>query len=266
MSTAITQTETTTTTLLYDVAGTSSSVVEITKLVGGGGTCCEIPNTTSTTLCDVLNPHRAASSVSSHSDSPLLDAPTSDHDVCPSESAAPSAPVPRPHPTAPRGKYSKYRYNVTNLQETHKRTSTIHSLGRSTSLPFELYRPIFAFVTDPRDLRNLAVASPITQPDAERFLHSTICAYGIRDVTNRCRHLARFPRVAAFTRKIVFRDIADKSFSSCQPLPSFFSLVESALISISLCSISVIIWRRKNRGRGTIFTFDCNPTQTRQLG
>lgn len=96
------------------------------------------------------------------------------------------------------------------------------------SLPFELYRPIFAFVTDLRDLRNLAVASRVTQPDAERFLHAIVSATGIKEVTARCRHLAQFPRVAAFVRKLILRDLSEKTWPSCYPLSSFYSVVKCA--------------------------------------
>jgi hypothetical protein len=104
------------------------------------------------------------------------------------------------------------------------------ALERSVSLPFELYRPIFAFISDHRDLRNLAVASRITQPDAERLLHAKVSSKGIREVADRCRFLARYPRVAAFVRKIVFRDREPKTWPSCQPLPSFFALIAGACL------------------------------------
>lgn len=104
-------------------------------------------------------------------------------------------------------------------------------LERSVCLPFELYRPIFAFITDHKDLKNLAVASRVTQPDAERFLHAKVCAKGVRQVADRCRFLARYPRVAALVRKIVFRDRELKTWTLCQPLPSFFALVAGACLN-----------------------------------
>lgn len=84
------------------------------------------------------------------------------------------------------------------------------------------------------------MASRITQPDAERFLHAAIFAYGVREVANRCRHLARYPRVAIFTRKIVFRDLAEKTWPSCQPLPAFFSLISGAFPVTPPCRIAVM--------------------------
>lgn len=108
-------------------------------------------------------------------------------------------------------------------------SNTSLSLSNVPRIPFELYRPIFSFVTNPRDLRNLAVASRITQPDAERLLHASVSAKGVRDVASRCRFLARNPRVAALVKTIIFRDREGESrtWGTSVLLPSFYTLIAS---------------------------------------
>lgn len=140
-----------------------------------------------------------------------------------------------------------------NISPPTTSTSSSSSQQHCLSLPFELYRPIIENITSTRDLRTLAVCSRITQPDAERLLHHTVQAYGLRAVAQRCVFLARYPRVARMVRRVVFRErdehsdsnttgtssttsgTREKSWSSAQPLPAFFRLVAGE--SVASCFI-----------------------------
>lgn len=96
-------------------------------------------------------------------------------------------------------------------------------------IPYELFRPIISYVHDPRDLRNLAVASRVTQADAERYLHGVVNARGVREVIARCRFLIQNPRLALLVREIVFRDNQEKSWATTEPLAALYSLISGML-------------------------------------
>lgn len=196
-----------TTTDVFCPVPIASSSTALSQLLKGGTRSDQLP------ICEISRPASAASTRSS---------------IC-TESTAEAEVIPD---ISPDSLILSYANDVSTPHELASLPGRASTPSRTLlSLPFELYRPIFAFVTDLNDLRNLAVASRVTQPDAELFLHSTISAFGIREVTARCRHLARYPRVASFVRKIVFRDLpgADKTWPSCYPLSSFYTVVKSAL-------------------------------------
>ena len=100
-------------------------------------------------------------------------------------------------------------------------------------IPYELFRPIIALVECPEDLRNLAVASRITQTDAEMFLHRVVTAKGIRELVHRCRWLVRNPRLALLVRQIIFRDVGEYGWPDRQPLPALYTLITGEDVHIN---------------------------------
>ncbi|KAF8331877.1 uncharacterized protein EI90DRAFT_895274 [Cantharellus anzutake] len=98
-------------------------------------------------------------------------------------------------------------------------------------IPYELFRPIIALVDDPKDLRNLAVASRVTQTDAEMFLHRVVTAKGVRELVSRCRWLVRNPRLALLVRQITFRDVGEYGWPD-RPLPALYTLIKAAFRNV----------------------------------